>query len=336
MKYERARFWDQKQESTVKCELCSRECVIKPGGVGFCGVRQNQDGELKTLNYHCLCSANADKIEKKPLNHFLPSTSSFSICAPGCNFRCKFCQNWQISQINQQLLERTSKVCPEDIAESAIKHNCKSISYTYTEPTIFYELAEDTALAAREKGLKNVFVTNGYMKPQVWEKASGWLDAANIDLKANTEDFYRDFCSATLAPVKESIKLALKLGIWIELTTLLIPGLNDSDEEIHSIAEFIAGEVSEFVPLHLSAFYPCAEMKDTPAQTPERIQKACEIARDTGLKYVYPGNVMLDSNTYCHNCGRLIISRSGFSADPDGVIKGKCELCGAEIPGVFE
>lgn len=295
-------------------------------------MRFNDDGELKT-KATALCSAAVDPIEKKPLYHFLPGSKSFSICTPGCNLSCPFCQNASISQTGPDgaACEETA---PEKIVQAALDNGCKSISYTYTEPTIFFELAEKTALLAKEKGLKNVFVTNGLYSAEAIERAAGWLDAANIDLKSMDESFYR-CCGASLAPVLDNIVRTVELGIWVELTNLLIPGKNDSDEQIAALARFVADNVGSLTPLHISAFYPAYKMLDVPAQSAERVVDACEIARDAGLKYVYPGNITADMSSYCHNCGRVLIGRSRFRTDCDGIIDGRCELCGEQIPGVF-
>ena len=287
------------EEDMVQCYLCAHNCKIASGGFGFCGVRQNIQGTLNSLVYAEAIVYNVDPIEKKPLYHFLPGSASFSIATIGCNFRCGFCQNWQISQVSKRSHpfrdkrdnpEEVYELMPEKAVEEAKRNRCESISYTYTEPTIFFEYAYDTAKKAKEAGLKNIFVTNGYMSKEALETISPYLDAANIDLKSFREEFYAKNCKAHLQPVLNSIKLAKKLGIWIEVTTLIIPGQNDSTSELSDIAHFIAG-VGKDIPWHISRFHPdyqFLEEKPTPIET---LKKAEGLGRKAGLRYVYLGNV---------------------------------------------
>jgi len=284
-------LYERREGENVQCYLCAHNCKIASGQFGFCGVRQNTQGTLNTLVYAEVIAANIDPIEKKPLYHFLPGSVSFSIATIGCNFRCGFCQNWQISQVSKRdNFRKVSELMPEKAVEEAKKNRCESISYTYTEPTIFFEYAYDTAKKAKQAGLKNVFVTNGYMSRKAFETISPYLDAANIDLKSFREEFYTKNCQSHLQPVLDSIKLAKELGIWIEVTTLIIPGQNDSRLELSDIAGFIAS-VGKDIPWHISRFHPDYQFlnqKPTPVET---LRKAEDLGRKAGLNYVYLGNV---------------------------------------------
>jgi len=282
----------------VSCRLCHHYCQIPDGSRGICGVRQNQGGTLYSLNYGKLIAANIDPIEKKPLYHFLPGSNSFSIATAGCNFRCAFCQNWQISQLGEFKLSEFQKSkfpgrswTPEEVVAAALENNCASIAYTYTEPTIFFEFAQDCARLAKKRGLKNVFVTNGFMSQKTLELAQDWLDATNIDLKSFSEEYYQKVCGAQLRPVLDNIKLMHWLGIWIEVTTLVVPGQNDSSKELRQIAEFIVS-VSPDIPWHISRFHPDYQMIDSMQPTPlETLHRAAAIGKEAGLKYVHLGNV---------------------------------------------
>lgn len=281
------------QDNAVKCHLCAHHCRIEPGATGICRVRENRDGILYALTYGKAIARNVDPIEKKPLFHFLPGTFSYSLAAAGCNFRCSFCQNWEISQGNRIIPGEA--ILPEKIVEEAIFYKCQSISYTYTEPTIFFEYAYETAKIARERGLSNIFVTNGYQTPEAVAMMKGVIDAANIDLKSFSENFYSRICQAHLEPVLETIKNMHNAGIAIEITTLVVPGENDSPDELGKIAEFLVN-ISADVPWHISAFFPCYRMQDTQSTTAEVIYRAIEIGKKAGLNYVYSGN--LSQNGY--------------------------------------
>jgi len=324
-------------EGVVNCFLCNHGCVIPPGGRGFCGVRVNRGGILYSLVYGKAIASHVDPIEKKPLNHFLPRSLSYSIATAGCNFRCQFCQNWNISQKEGGEI-RGEKLKPDEIVEKALKSNCKSISYTYTEPTIFFEYAYDTGTLAREKGLRNVFVSNGFMTPECIDKAGDFLDAANIDLKSFRDSFYKKVCSARLDPVLESIRKIKKQGVWLELTTLLIPEKNDSVEELRDIAEFIAEEVGVDTPWHISRFHPAYRYNDLNPTPVESIHRAQQIGLEAGLKYVYVGNVAgdLGEDTRCSRCGSVLVDRSGFIVSENRIKDGKCPNCGLEIEGVWD
>jgi pyruvate formate lyase activating enzyme len=340
IKMKEAYLYDKNQDGSLTCRLCRFECVIRPGKKGRCGQRMNTGGQLVSLNYSRLCSAADDPIEKKPLYHFKPGSRAFSIAAPGCNFRCKFCQNWQISQsdyIDDSDAPKDGPT-PEQIVKAALQSDCESIAYTYTEPTIFYELAKDTALMAKDKGLCNVFVSNGYMSDMAIDDFAGWLDAINIDLKAFTNDFYKDFCAAQLEPVLDSIIYIKKnTDVWIELTTLIIPGMNDGEDELKKLCEFIAEEVSPETPWHVSAFHPCYQMYDVPPTPRETIVKACQTGQEAGLKFIYPGNIRLDHSpdTKCPQCGRTLIERDNWTINSNNIENGKCPHCGAAIAGIW-
>ncbi|MBU1006030.1 MAG: AmmeMemoRadiSam system radical SAM enzyme [Candidatus Omnitrophica bacterium] len=276
----------------VRCGLCAHRCSIALDKFGICGVRKNQEGKLYTLVYAETAAYHVDPIEKKPIYHFLPGSFSYSIATVGCNFKCSFCQNWEISQIwapGSRLKAQGYELKPEDVVINAKKSGCKSISYTYTEPTIFFEYAYDTARLAKDAGLANIFVTNGYMTREALEMISPYLDAANVDLKSFRDDFYRNMCGACLEPVLDTIKRMKDLGIWMEITTLLVTGANDSDEELTDIAGFIAG-VDPEMPWHISRFHPDFKYTDSPPTPAETLKRARDIGRRAGLKNIHLGN----------------------------------------------
>lgn len=338
VKMKEALFYQKLVEQKVKCELCPHYCVIADGKRGVCGVRENRGGTLYSLVYGKVIASHVDPIEKKPLFHFLPGSYSYSISTVGCNFRCDFCQNWEISQAPKKYPEIAGvEMTPEGVVSAALKEKCKSISYTYTEPTIFFEFAYDCSKLAHEKGLKNNFITNGFMNAPVVEMIAPYLDAANVDLKSFREDYYRKICGGRLAPVLETLKLMRKLNIWVEVTTLVIPGLNDSKEELAEIANFIKDELGADVPWHVSAFFPNYKMLDRPPTPAETLIMAREIGLKTGLKYVYAGNVPIPGaeDTYCGKCKNPIIVRSGFSVLKNKIRNGKCSICGEGVSGVW-
>lgn len=333
-----AMFQETKEDKKVLCGLCSHRCLIAPGHRGICAVRENRDGTLFSLVYDRIISRNIDPIEKKPLFHFLPGSLSFSIATPGCNFRCKHCQNADISQLPRERggMVPGEPASPAEIVEAALRHRCASISYTYTEPTVFFELAYDTAKLARKAGLKNIFVTNGYITPEALREISPFLDAANIDLKGFTDEFYKNICGARLQPVLDSIRLYKELGIWIEITTLVIPGHNDSENELRQIAQFIRS-VGEGVPWHVSRFHPTYKLIDQPRTPLETLKRARQIGIDVGLRYVYEGNIPGEGeDTACWSCGKTQVKRYGFSVEENHIKDGKCGSCGAKMDGVWE
>jgi pyruvate formate lyase activating enzyme len=319
----------------VSCFLCNHRCKIPDGGFGICGVRENRAGILYTHAYGELIAQNIDPIEKKPLYHFLPGTYSYSIAAVGCNFRCDFCQNWQISQVREahDLGLQPHAVRVEDVVSHARLTRCRSISYTYSEPTIFFEFAFEISQSARKERLASVFVTNGYMTGEMLSLMNGFLDAANVDLKSFRNEYYKKICKGRLSPVLDSIRNMKKAGIWIEVTTLIVPGLNDSEEEIKDIAEFLAG-VDNGIPWHVSRFHPQYRMEERAATPFGILNRAYEIGREAGLQYVYIGNVPgRGSDTKCPKCGMLLLQRSGFSVLKNEIRDGKCPKCGKEIAG---
>ncbi len=330
-------LYEKVEDNKTQCKLCAHRCLIPPGNKGVCAVRENIEGTLYTKTYGKVITANADPIEKKPLFHFLPGTRSYSIATAGCNFRCDFCQNWRISQLSKEWEGEFpgEKMSPKAIVDEAKRSDCASIAYTYTEPTIFFEYAYDTAQLAQKEGLKNVFVTNGYQTPETTEKMIGLIDAANIDLKSFRNDYYRDICGAKLQPVLDSIQLMHKNGIWVELTTLVVPEQNDSEEELTEIAEFIA-DIDRNIPWHISRFYPAAKMNNTYPTPIKKLEKAAAIGKRSGLNFVYLGNIPSHKleNTKCPRCKELIITRKGYYTK-NNLTGNKCPHCQTEIPGIF-
>ncbi|MFH1854706.1 MAG: AmmeMemoRadiSam system radical SAM enzyme [Candidatus Omnitrophota bacterium] len=289
-------FYESLYGGMVRCELCAHRCEITAGKFGICGVRKNQDGKLYTHVYGEVIASHVDPIEKKPLYHFMPGSFSYSIATMGCNFKCSFCQNWEISQALRmgegwRVKGEGYELKPEEVIREAKKNKCKSISYTYTEPTIFFEYAYDIARLAREAGLSNIFVTNGYMTEKPLETIKPYLDAANVDLKSFCEDFYRKMCGAHLEPVLDSIKTMKRLGIWVEITTLVVTDKNDSDDEFKDIAKFIAS-VDPEMPWHISRFHPDFKHLESEPTPVETLKRAREIGRKAGLKYIHLGNMI--------------------------------------------
>jgi len=331
-----ALLWDSLDDKRVHCHLCAHECRIPESKFGICGVRQNVDGILYTLVYGQVIAAHVDPIEKKPLYHFLPGSLSYSIATVGCNFRCGFCQNWQISQASRRDGAGASgaTLMPEEIVEEARRNHCLSISYTYTEPTIFFEYAYDTAILAKKAGLANVFVTNGYMTRQALEMIKPYLDAANVDLKSFSEAYYKKNCMARLQPVLDTITSLKQLGIWFEVTTLIVPDENDSDEELSQIAGFLSG-VDKDIPWHVSRFHPDYRFLDHRATPIETLKRAREIGREKGLRYIYLGNVPEGANTYCYRCQALAVERRYMGMERCNLKNGHCPACDSEIKGIW-
>ncbi len=334
----KALFWSKAKDEKIRCGLCNHHCVIPSGKRGICGVRENQDGELYSLVYGRLISQNADPVEKKPLFHFLPGTVSFSIATVGCNFRCRHCQNWQISQYphiyNGDIAGESAT--PADVVSNALASGARSIAYTYVEPTIFYEMAVDTARLAHREGIKNIFVSNGYMSTDVARELASVLDGINIDLKAFTDRFYKEICGARLQPVLDNIRLMHELGVWVEVTTLVIPGWNDSEDELREIARFVKS-VSASIPWHVSAFYPTYKLTDSPPTPASTLIRAREIGLEEGLRFVYQGNIPGSGgeNTNCPACGTELIKRHGYAILGNVLADGKCPNCGEVIQGVW-
>ena len=331
-----AMLYERLPEGKVRCGLCAHRCVIADGRMGICQVRENRGGTLHTLVYGRAITQHVDPVEKKPLLHFHPGTRAYSIATVGCSFRCRWCQNWDISQmVRERHLVVGEEASPEHIVSAAERSGCHSIAYTYTEPTIFFEYAYDTARLAHENGLANIYVTNGYMTEEMLETFHPYLDAANVDLKAFRDETYRKYVGARLQPVLDAMKAMKRLGIWLEVTTLVISDINDGDGELKDAADFVADELGVETPWHISRFGPAYEMTDVPPTPVETLHRAREIGLEAGLRYVYVGNVPSEANTVCHECGKTLIRRSGYrilenNVRPDG----SCPDCGTPVAGV--
>lgn len=331
-----AELWEPLSEDRVHCHLCAHHCVISPDGRGICQVRENRDGTLYTLVYGELIARHVDPIEKKPLFHFYPGSRAYSIATVGCNFRCDWCQNYDISQMprdQRRIIGQETR--PEEVIEEAQARKCRSIAYTYTEPTIFFEYSYDTAQLAHDAEIKNVYVTNGYMTHMMLEAMHPFLDAANVDLKAFRDETYRRYVGARLQPVLDSLKLMKQLGIWVEVTTLLIPEVNDDTAELRDAAEFIVKELGPETPWHLSRFFPAYKMQSVSPTPESTVTRALEIGREAGLQYVYAGNSRQNASTNCHKCGQLLVHRAGHSILGNRVTeKGTCPECGTPVAGI--
>jgi len=334
-----AYLYEPYEDKKVKCNLCAHRCVIKEGRRGICSVRENQSGMLQTLVYDKVIAQHIDPIEKKPLFHFLPGSLSFSIATVGCNFRCRFCQNADIAQMptDHPGTILGDDCTPQEVVNAAQRGGCQSISYTYTEPTIFFEFAYDTAKLAHAKGIRNVFVTNGYMTAEALHMIQPYLDAANVDLKAFSDKYYKELCSAKLKHVLETLTLMKSLGIFVEVTTLIIPGLNDDRAELEELALFIKNDLGPETPWHISRFHPTYKLTDRASTPVNTLNTAREIGLNAGLKYVYTGNVPGDAgeNTFCYRCGQMVIERWGFQVGKMRMENGRCSECSAEIDGIW-
>ncbi len=333
-----AALYEKLPDGRVRCALCAHRCVIAEGKRGVCAVRENRGGTLVSLVYGRLIARHVDPIEKKPLFHVLPGTPSYSIATVGCNFHCRWCQNADISQMpRDRNLIVGDFASPRAVVADAVRTRCASIAYTYTEPTIFFEYAYDTAVLAREAGLANVYVTNGYMTGEMLDAFHPYLDAANVDLKSFRDDTYRSYTGARLQPVLDSLKAMRRLGIWVEVTTLVVPGVNDDPAELRDIATFIAEELSVDVPWHVSRFHPTYRLIDRPPTPVETLRRAREIGAEAGLHYVYVGNVWEEGSedTVCPACGARLIRRHGFSVRLNRVRDGRCPDCEATIAGLW-
>jgi pyruvate formate lyase activating enzyme len=332
-----AMFYEAMSENRVRCNLCSHCCKIDEGKRGICGVREDRNGALYSLVYGKIIAEHVDAIEKKPLFHFLPGSRALSIGTVGCNFHCKHCQNSDISQYPH---EHRGEIIgqhrtPAQIVASAKAAGCETIAYTYTEPTIFYELAHDTAVLAQKERIKNVFVSNGYMSPEAAREIGPYLDGINVDIKSFTNNFYKEICGARLKPVLETVQLMKELGVWVEITTLIIPGLNDGDQELRDIARFLK-DIGPDIPWHVTQFYPTYKLLDRPWTPVATLRRARDIGMEEGLHYVYVGNVPGEGgeNTHCYACRALLIERNGLKLMGNRLQDGKCPECGTGIDGV--
>lgn len=331
-----ALYWEP-VENGVRCKLCPHECFLKEGKTGICKTRVNIENSLCTTAYGNLCSLSIDPIEKKPLFHFLPSSQTLSLAIEGCTFRCVNCQNYTISQTQP---ENNSKFhfLPEKIIEMAMKNNCASISYTYSEPVVFYEYMLETAKLAKQNGIKNVMVSNGYINPEPLFELCNYLDAANIDLKSFDNNVYKKLAGGSLEPIKNTLKILLEKGVWIEITNLVIPKWTDDKNSIKEMSEWLVANNFSNTPLHFSRFYPNYKLMDVSPTSYETLVEAQKITLSSGMKYVYLGNTRNENgeNTVCHKCGEVLISREGFSIKKNKIRAGKCCNCGEEISGTWD
>ncbi len=327
------KFYRKLPSGKIKCMLCRHFCELKEGQAGVCGVNKNENGHLVNLVYGRVAALNIDPVEKKPLYHFLPGSTALSLGTIGCNMQCSFCQNWQISQ--EKTIYQKDFVSPEQIVHLALKYRSKTIAYTYNEPAIFYPYARDIALEAKKYGLKNIFVTNGIESAEVVKDMTGVIDAANVDFKAYDEKYYRRELKAPFS-VRETLQLMKQAGLWVEVTTLIIPGINDTPEHLEKIAGFIAQKLGTGTPWHLSAFHPDYKMLDRSATPLTTLEQAYDIGRKAGLEFIYIGNVGLRKNiTYCPRCHKPLIERRGYQILTNNITDGKCPYCQTKIPGIW-
>jgi pyruvate formate lyase activating enzyme len=324
-------------DDTVECIACAHRCLIRPGRLGICGVRENRDGKLVSLVYGGVVAAAVEPIEKKPFFHALPGSLAFSIATSGCNFHCRFCQNWEISQAHRQGIQpMVTPLPPARVVARAVAAGARSVAYTYVEPTVFIEYVADTARLARDAGLANLLVTNGYQTPEALDLLAPLTDAANVDLKAFSDRFYRRVCGARLAPVLDALIGMRERGIWVEVTTLLVPGLNDDPAELRALTSWLVDELGPETPWHVSRFFPAFRMADLDPTPAETIARAVQIGRDAGLGHVYSGNLGLagDDDTRCTGCGGLLIRRRGFDVTANLLERGACPTCARRLAGI--
>ncbi len=332
-----ALYAEKEKNNAVKCRLCPHNCLIQVNHYGICKVRQNINGDLFTTAYGNPCSVSIDPIEKKPLYHFLPGTEIFSLATAGCNFHCLNCQNYTISQFAPEDL-RHYNIPPENIVEQAIHLHQKSIAFTYTEPTVFYEYMLDIAKLARKEGLKTVMVTNGFINPEPLNELCSYLDAANIDLKSMDDNIYRKLTGGKLQPVLDTILALNERNVWVEITHLLIPGFTDNERNIDALCMWMLDNKLDDVPLHFSRFFPNYKLKNTPPTSLDSLLQAEKIASNAGIKHIYTGNIsgLKSENTYCPNCGKLLIQRQGYKIAGNFIKNGKCPECDEKIAGIWE
>jgi pyruvate formate lyase activating enzyme len=326
----------QKRTSKVRCLLCPKECELREGERGDCRVRINLYGKLQTLVHGTAVAANIDPIEKKPIYHMIPGTGAFSIATAGCNLHCKFCQNWQISQ-NEPEDSSNISLPPEAVVHHALRNGCRSIAYTYSEPIIFYEYMLDTARLAREHGLKNLMITAGFINPKPLRELCSVMDGANVDLKAFTQEYYRDVCFAELGPVMRCLEIMQEAGIWVEITNLVVPTLNDNMHTIRKMCSWIRDNLGSDTIVHFSRFFPMYKLTNLPPTPVKTLEQARDTAMEMGLRFVYAGNVPghPGESTYCPRCGQVLIQRYSFWIAKNNLISGKCRFCGESIPGVW-
>ncbi|MFH1416283.1 MAG: AmmeMemoRadiSam system radical SAM enzyme [Elusimicrobiota bacterium] len=332
-----ARWYKRAGNGLVRCELCPNRCTLREGDRSNCLVREVENGILNTLAYGNPAAVHVDPIEKKPLYHYFPGETTFSIATAGCNFTCLNCQNWQISQMAPEETENY-KMLPEDVVKLARQNNCGIISYTYSEPSVFYEYMFDTAVIARENGIKNTSITNGFLNPLPLKELCSYLDAANVDIKGFSDDFYMKFTDGRLQPVLDAIVIMKENGVHVEITNLLLPGQNDSDDMVSNLSKWIIKNTGPDTPLHFSRFTPMYKLKNLPPTPQKTLEKARKTAMDAGMYYVYIGNVHSPGvqDTVCHNCGKTIINRTGYFINSINMKNGCCAYCNAKIPGRWD
>lgn len=330
-----AKYYEKLGEKKVKCNLCPHECRVADLERGTCGVRENRGGTYYTLVHSNPCAVNIDPIEKKPVFHYLPGTRSFSIATAGCNFVCKFCQNWEISQKRPEQV-KSFRLSPAGVNMLAKKRGCRTVAHTYSEPVVFFEYMLDCAIDGKKRGIPNVMISNGFIREKPMRELCKYLGAVKIDLKAFTEKFYKEFCSGSLRPVLDTLLVLKDEGIWFEIVDLIIPTLNDSNAEIKKMSQWIVKELGSDVPLHFSRYHPTFMLKNIPPTPASTVLKARQIAMDAGIRFSYVGNMISDAeNTYCPSCGKLLIERVGYHCSIKGLKKNKCKYCGEKIPGRF-
>ncbi|MCK4765958.1 MAG: AmmeMemoRadiSam system radical SAM enzyme [Candidatus Aminicenantes bacterium] len=330
-----AKYYEKLGEKKIKCQLCPQECRVADLERGTCGVRENRGGIYYTLVYGNLCSANIDPIEKKPLFHYYPTTTALSVATVGCNFVCRFCQNWEISQKRPEQV-RSFELFPAELVRLAKARNCKTVAHTYTEPVVFFEYMLAGAIQGKKEGVPNVMISNGYIKEKPMRELCKYLGAVKIDLKAFTEKFYKDMCAGKLQPVLDTLKVLKDEGVWFEIVDLIIPTLNDSKQEIEAMTKWIVKELGPDVPLHFSRYFPTFMLKNIPPTPPDTLHRCRQIAVDNGLKFVYIGNLVSDAeNTYCPKCKKLLIERLRYRVTVPGMSGSQCKYCNEKIPGCF-
>ncbi|MGD2088456.1 MAG: AmmeMemoRadiSam system radical SAM enzyme [Candidatus Aminicenantes bacterium] len=330
-----AKYYEKQAEKKVTCKLCPHECRVADLERGTCGVRENRGGTYYTLVYGNPCSAHIDPIEKKPIFHYYPTTEALSIATAGCNFVCKFCQNWEISQKRPEQVQ-SMKFFPERVIDVAQQRNCKTVAHTYSEPVVFFEYMLDCAIEGKKRGVPNVMISNGYIQEKPMRELCKYLGAVKIDLKAFTEKFYKEMCDGTLKPVLDTLLVLKDEKIWFEIVVLIIPTLNDSKKEISDMTRWIVKELGPDVPVHFSRYYPTFMLKNIPPTPPATLHQARQVAMDNGVKFAYVGNLVSDAeNTYCPSCGKVLIERLRYHVNLRGMKGNQCKYCNEVIPGVF-
>ncbi len=332
-----ALYYDRLGGNKIRCRVCPKECVVGDRERGFCGVKENQGGRYYTLVYGQCAAVNLDPIEKKPLFHFLPSSAAFSIATAGCNFDCKDCQNWEISQVRPEQVKDPINLPPDQVVSLAKRYSARSIAYTYSEPVVFYEYMLDTAKAGQAQGIKSIMISNGYIRPEPMKQLAPYLAAIKIDLKSISNSFYKTYCVGEVDPVLDTLKLVHKLGKWLEVVYLVVPTLNDGEGTVRQMCQWVKANLGSEVPLHFSRFIPNYQLKKLPPTPYETLQRCRKIARETGINFVYVGNVPGESNvsTWCPRCGKIVVRRSGFQVLEVNLRNGACKYCARKIPGVW-